>query len=138
MLGATAPAPVASKPETKPETKSDTAAASPERDVENTLRAWAKAWSRKDLDGYFAAYAKDFDGGKTRRTWEEERRTRITSKHSIAVKISDVRVQITGDRAVVRFRQAYKADALNVSSTKTIEMTRAGGGWVITKENTGS
>lgn len=132
---------IAPAPKTEPAkvTKPDAAPTTVEREVENALQAWAKAWARKDMNDYYAAYTKDFDGGKAnRREWEEERRSRITSKREIAVKLSDVRVQIVGDRAVVNFRQAYKADALNVSSRKAIEMTRVGGKWLIAKESTGS
>lgn len=130
----------AAKPEAKPEPKPEptSSGSGAERDVESALQAWAAAWSHKDLDSYFAAYSKDFNGGKTRHAWEEDRRARINGKRSISVKVSDIKVQINGDRAVVRFRQAYKADSLDISSHKVLEMTRSTGGWVITKESTGS
>jgi murein L,D-transpeptidase YafK len=109
-----------------------------ERDVEAAVRAWASAWSRKDLDGYFAAYARDFDGGKSRKAWEQERRDRISSKRSISVKVSDFDVKISGNKAVVRFRQDYKADSLSVSSGKRLDLVRTGNEWVIVKEVSGS
>lgn len=90
------------------------------------------------MDGYFAAYTKDFNGGKTRKVWEQERRDRITSKRSIAVKISNVKVDVNGDKAVVRFHQDYKADSLSISSGKRIDMVRRGNNWLIAKESAGS
>lgn len=127
---APAPAPVsANKPD------SDEAA---ERDVAAAVRNWADAWSRKDMGDYFAAYAKDFDGGKTRKAWEQERRDRIVGKRSISVKLSGLKITVNGNKATAQFRQDYKADSLSVSSGKRLELVRAGGKWVIAKESTGS
>ena len=110
-----------------------------EREVESAVRAWAKAWSAKDMDGYLGAYAREFDGGKgSRKAWEQERRDRINGKRSIAVKISDLNVKIDGNKATARFRQDYRADSLNVSSGKRLDLVRSGSGWVIVKENSGS
>lgn len=127
---APAPAPAPAKQE------SEDAAA--ERDVAAAVRAWADAWSRKDMGDYFAAYAKDFDGGKTRKAWEQERRERITGKRSISVKISGLKVSVNGNKATAQFRQEYKADNLSVSSGKRLDLVRNGGNWVIVKESTGS
>ena len=126
---APAPAPVA-------EPKNDNAAQ--EREIESALKTWASAWSKQDMDGYFAAYAKDFNGGKTRKAWEQERRDRITSKRSISVKISGIKVDVNGNKASVRFHQEYKADSLSVSSGKRLEMVRSGNNWLIVKESAGS
>ena len=141
-----APTPVpeakpAAKPEPKPEPKPTAPAANDgkaEKDVEAALRAWASAWSRKDMNDYYAAYSRDFDGGKSRKAWEQERRDRIMGKRSISVKLSDIDVKIKDNKASVRFRQEYKADSLNISSTKRVEMARTGGKWVIVKESAGS
>ena len=131
------PKPVA-KPEPKPEAKPAASDNKAEKDVEAALRAWASAWSRKDMNDYYASYSRDFDGGKSRKAWEQERRDRIMGKRNISVKLSDVNVTIKDNKASVRFRQEYKADSLNISSTKRVEMARSGGKWVIVKESAGS
>ena len=133
-----APAP-ASKPAPTPapapvEAKAEAA----EREVEAALQAWAAAWSKKDLNAYFAAYSRDFNGGKSRKAWEQERRDRIQGKRSISVQLSKVDVSVNGNKATARFRQDYKADSLNISSGKRVELVRAGGEWVIVKESAGS
>lgn len=109
-----------------------------EREVEAAVRAWASAWSRKDMDDYFAAYARDFNGGKSRRAWEQERRDRIVGKRSISVKISNLDVTVNGNKATARFRQDYKADSLDISGGKRLDLVRGNGGWVIVKESAGS
>ncbi|HZE90261.1 MAG TPA: tetratricopeptide repeat protein [Rhizobacter sp.] len=106
--------------------------------VQAAANAWANAWSRKDMNAYFAAYAGSYSAGKSRKTWERERTARITGKRNISVLLSDVDVKFRGDTAVVQFRQSYAADALKVSSRKTLEMVRVSGQWLIQKESTGS
>ncbi|RZI82628.1 MAG: tetratricopeptide repeat protein [Rubrivivax sp.] len=143
-----APAPASTKPATPPspapspapatngaaEAKADASA----REVESALHAWAAAWSKKDLAGYFAAYSRDFNGGKSRKAWEQERRERIQGKRSISVKLSNIDVSVNGNKATAKFRQEYKADSLNISSGKRVDLVRSGGEWLIVKESSGS
>ena len=92
------------------------------------------------MNGYLASYGKEFvtPGGQARKTWEDERRSRIVGKSSISVKVENLSVSVNGDKAVAKFKQGYSADSLNVSSRKTLDLTRAGDRWVIVKESTGS
>jgi hypothetical protein len=137
---AAAPAPPATAPTPAPAAPATPAAgaSSEAADAQAAVQAWASAWSRKDMDAYFAAYTKDFSGGKTRKSWEDERRARITGKRSISVALSDFDTQVQGDKATVQFRQAYSADALKVSSRKTLQLVRVSGRWLIQKESTGT
>ncbi|MGE4243901.1 L,D-transpeptidase Cds6 family protein [Ramlibacter sp.] len=133
--GAISPAPV--PPVAAPAAASAAGGAS--KDVESAVNAWAAAWAAKDMNGYLAAYGKEFDppGKMSRKAWEDERRSRIVGKSRISVKLSDMQVSVNGDKAVAKFRQAYSADSLNVSSRKTLEMVRSGGRWQIVRESTG-
>lgn len=116
------------------------ASASAARDVEAAVQSWASAWSSKDVSGYLGAYGKEFDppGNQSRKEWEEERRARIVGKSRISVRLSDISVSVKGNRATARFKQAYSADALNVSSRKTLELVRTGDRWVIVRESVGT
>lgn len=104
------------------------------------MRAWAAAWAAKDMNGYLGAYGKEFDppGKQSRAAWEAERRSRIVGKSKISVQISDLAVSVTGNKAVARFQQKYSADALNVSSRKTLELVKSGDRWTIVRESTGA
>lgn len=101
------------------------------------MRAWAKAWSAKDVKGYLAAYGKDFNppGNASRGNWEAERRQRIGEKSKITVKLDNLNVSVNGDKAVAKFRQDYRADAVAVSSRKTLELSRSGERWLIVRES---
>ena len=115
------------------------ASAGAEKDVENVVRSWASAWSGKDMAGYLGSYGKAFDppGSVARKTWEEDRRSRIMGKSRISVKLADVVVSVNGTKAVVKFRQTYSADTLKVTSRKTLDLVKAGDKWGIVRESTG-
>lgn len=91
------------------------------------------------MNAYLGAYGKDFDtpGKQTRKAWEEDRRARIVSKSKISVKLSDLSVDVNGNKATAKFKQDYSADTLNISSRKTLGMTKAGERWLIVRESTG-
>ena len=110
-----------------------------EKDVEKVIRDWAAAWSAKDMASYLGSYGKEFDppGSVDRKAWEEDRGRRIMGKSRISVKLSDLKVTVNGSKASAKFKQAYNADALNVSSRKTLDLVKAGDRWVIVRESTG-
>ncbi len=132
---AVAQAPTAA-PAATPAAASDAAAV---QAVTSAVQAWAAAWSAKDMQAYLGAYDKSFDppGRQTRSAWEKEREARIVGKSKINVQLSDVTVAVNGDKATARFRQAYTADALNVTSRKTLDLVNHNGRWTIVRESTG-
>lgn len=139
---APAPAPAvvaAPSPAPAPLSVAAPASATGSKDVEAAVHAWATAWAAKDMGGYLGAYGKEFDppGKMSRAAWESERRARIVGKNRISVKLSDVAVSVNGNKAVAKFKQAYSADALNVSSRKTLELVKSGDRWLIVRESTG-
>ena len=114
-------------------------AAKDAKEVTAAVQAWAAAWAAKDMRAYLAAYGKDFDppGRMTRAAWEKEREARIVGKSKITVQVSDLNVSVNGNKATARFRQAYSADSLNVSSRKTLDLVESNGRWLIVREATG-
>ncbi len=119
-----APAPVASS-------------ANAEQEINAAVQKWASAWSAKNTGEYFNAYGKDFDAPGGRKAWEEERKKRIIGKNKISVKLSNMSINVTGNTAKARFKQDYNADSLSVSSSKTLNLVKAGDRWVIVKEASG-
>jgi tetratricopeptide (TPR) repeat protein len=136
---ATAPATVPVQPLT-PAPGSTEPEAATAKVVEDAVAAWAAAWSARDVKGYLAAYGKDFDppGAMSRKTWEDERQLRISSKASISVRIEKLSISVNGTRAVAKFLQDYKAGGLAVSSRKTLDFSKVGEHWLIVKETVGN
>ena len=106
-------------------------------EVESALKAWATAWAEKDVRAYLAAYGRDFvpPNGMTRGEWEAKREALIVGKRSISIKLSKVKVSVTGNKAQVNFVQDYKADSIDSVKPKTLWMAKAGGKWLIVKES---
>jgi len=140
---AAAPAPVAAPakaPEAAP-APAPAPAASPAStaEIESVVRGWASAWAGQDMERYLAAYGPDFTpgGGQSRKAWEEDRRARIVGKSSISVNIENLVIKVDGQNATAKFRQIYRADSLNISSRKTLDLQRSGNQWHIRKESVG-
>ena len=109
------------------------------KEVELAVQAWASAWAAKDVKSYLASYAGDFAPAtrQSRSDWEQERQQRISSKSSISVKLTNLNVSVFGNKAYARFRQDYKADKLQASDRKTLELVKKGDQWQIVKESVG-
>ncbi len=121
------------KPAAKPSSNPD--------EVLGALNRWAKAWSENDVPGYLAHYATDFKtpNGEPRSNWEAQRKARIAKPRKIQVDVESPKVVFSDSgRVTVTFRQHYRSDALNVSSTKTLVMVKAGDRWLIQQERVGS
>ncbi|GAA6140735.1 tetratricopeptide repeat protein [Hydrogenophaga sp. 5NK40-0174] len=138
---AAAPAPAAASPAPATETATtEPGAADAETNINSAVLAWAKAWSTKDMKGYLSAYAPNFtpQGGMSRQAWEKQRHSRIVPRQSIEVDVTNLSVDVRGNRATASFDQAYKSDHLSVDSRKTLEMVKSGNRWLIVSEQSGS
>jgi tetratricopeptide (TPR) repeat protein len=101
------------------------------------VHGWAGAWSKQDVSGYLAHYAKDFKTpkGEPRAEWEKMRKQRISAPKKIEVDIESPKVSIKGDNsASVSFHQVYRSDVIKASGTKTLNMVKSNGKWLIREE----
>ena len=138
----TEPAKVASAtPIAKTETpKASSSGGNAESQVNAAVQAWANAWAAKDVAGYLASYAADFDvpDGLTRAAWEAQRKERIERPKSISVDVKISKITVKGNEATAVFRQAYRSDAVKSNNTKTLKMVKSGDKWLIRAERAGS
>ncbi|MBC3874968.1 L,D-transpeptidase family protein [Undibacterium flavidum] len=114
--------------------------AAAQTEIAQTIKRWINVWSAKNTKAYLAHYAKDFQtpNGESRKSWMEERRTRIEGKGKIAINIDSPSINVDGNTATVKFRQNYQSGALMASSRKTLTMVKQDGKWLIKQERTGS
>ena len=107
-----------------------------ETEVTKALIGWANAWSRKDVKGYLAYYASDFQppNGLTRKAWEAERAQRIDKPGKLQVKVDEIKITFAGDKATARFRQNYTSATLKSSAGKTLVFVKSGNKWLIAQE----
>ncbi len=109
-------------------------------EVLKTVDRWLSVWAAKNTKAYLAHYAKDFQtpNGESRKSWMEERKSRIEGKGKITVRYESPVVSVDGNTATVKFRQHYQSGALVASSRKTLIMVKQDGKWLIKQEKTGS
>lgn len=136
--------PSASKPQITATTPAPAEANKPnvigaDSQVLDAVERWAKAWSNQDIKGYLGSYSKSFDppGRMSRDTWEKQREERIVGKESIRVVVENPLITISGDEAVVKFRQGYYSNRLNNVSNKTLVLKAESGSWKIVGERVG-
>ena len=121
-------------PSSAPEARGDDKAK-----ITATIEQWARAWSSKDVKGYLAAYAPEFEvpDGATRGAWEKQRTERIEKPKSIDVGVKVTSVEVKGNEAKAVVRQSYKSDTLKNTTTKTLTLVRSGERWLIRQERVG-
>ncbi len=114
----------------------ESAATAEKQSVSAAIEHWLAAWSRRDINAYLSAYAKDFavPEGRSRRRWEQERRARIAGKSRIAVTISALEIRLSGNEAQACFLQDYRSDKLNETGRKTLTLSKSGDRWLIRQE----
>lgn len=131
---ATTPAPSTAASDARPETSAQTVAA---RQATQALHEWSRAWESKNIEAYFAAYDPEFQPGDGRSLtrWKQDRQDRILSKGRIRIQIGAIDVTAVDAHHVrLRFLQTYRADQLNATSKKTIDMKWSGQRWLIVRE----
>jgi tetratricopeptide (TPR) repeat protein len=140
-----APPTAPGKPAAAPSTPAPAPAAAPaaggddKAAVVASIEDWAQAWSRKDVKGYLAHYAADFEvpKGASRKSWERERADRIERPKSIEVSVNVRSVKVDGTEATAVVRQSYKSDITRTNSTKTLKLEKNGDRWLIKQEKVG-
>ena len=144
-------APPAPPPAQAPSAKTELARATPpaasvqpassddKAQVVAAVESWARAWSAKDVRGYLAAYAPDFEvpGGESRGAWEKQRAERIEKPKSIDVSVKILSTRVANGEATVTFRQHYRSDTLKSDNTKTLRLVKSGDRWLIKQEHVG-
>jgi ketosteroid isomerase-like protein len=108
--------------------------------VSATVQAWAAAWAGKDVAGYLAFYAPDFEtpDNMARAAWEAQRKERIERPKSITVEVKISKVTVKGDEATATFRQTYRSDTTKSDNSKLLNLVKSGDRWLIRSERAGA
>lgn len=118
-------------------TDNSKSAASSSDALVSAVNAWAQAWAAQNVDKYLASYSDSFKPAKglSRKSWEQQRRARITSPAKISVELSNINViSDDGNTAKVKFKQLYRANGSPIRTNKTLVMKKVGGDWLIDQE----
>ena len=116
-------------------TNAESTGAIAEQQVRNRVESWAGAWLTGDTTAYFKHYQTSFHGdAANRQSWEQQRADRLT-RPDIDLSLTDVKVQVEGNRADVSFVQHYRSAQYHDQGTKHMTWVREGGQWQISRES---
>ncbi len=105
-------------------------------EVEDVVKGWAAAWANQDVNAYMGFYSSSFQPASgSRKSWERQRKDRLSSPSRIELTISDITVTPVSDKlAQVSFKQGYASNTTKENGKKTLIMSKEDGGWKITRE----
>jgi len=114
----------------------DEDAAGSDAGILSFIAAWRDAWESRDLLTYLASYDAAYQGRETSpQAWQAARRRIIGKADAIRIEIADLGIAIQDrDRAVVTFRQTYRASNRSDVGAKKLRLRRIGGHWRIVAE----
>jgi len=102
------------------------------------VEAWRKAWSEQNLQGYFTAYADDYNPGSQYTSldaWKQYKQRVIGKKRYIRVRLEQIATHNEAGGAIrVTFLQHFRSDSFNQDEKKVLLMTFTPDGWKITRE----
>ena len=104
--------------------------------VLSLVDAWSQAWKNKDIDTYLSFYADQFvpEQNISLANWSAQRKKRLASKDSLDISLSQINVQVSGDKATEEFVQHYTANGKKEESNKRLTLTLVKGEWRIVRE----
>ena len=107
-----------------------------EDEIITTLEGWAAAWSEQAADVYFVFYSEDYHPpGKSRRSWEQDRRLRLKKPSWIRIGLKDIEVEpINTKEARVELTQVYQASNYQDMTKKEMKLRQTSDGWRIIAE----
>ncbi len=107
-----------------------------ESELHNLLQAWSKAWSEQDTATYLAFYAPGYAGNSDNPAeWRAARKRIIGQAKFIDLKIGETSIELDkNDSAKLSFAFDYTSDRLEDHGTKTLQVRRNNGRWLIEGE----
>ena len=104
--------------------------------VLSRVDAWSQAWGNKDIDSYLSCYGEKFvpEQKMSKTEWQAQRRKRLASKDVLDISLSQINVQVSGDKATEEFVQHYSANGKKEESNKRLTLLNVNGDWVIVRE----
>lgn len=99
---------------------------------------WSQTWSERDVPAYLSQYSPDFvpPKGLSRQRWAQLRTDRISGKEKITLSLQNLKLQINGSKAIVKFTQDYSDEILTRHDQKTMVWRKSDGQWLIESETT--
>jgi len=110
-------------------------AAKAEDELKRLLQAWREAWASQNTAAYLAFYTPDYQGtADTPEQWQANRKRIIGKAQFITIKTGQPEISLDNDLATLTFSLDYASDRLQDHGTKTLQLRRSNGHWLIEQE----
>lgn len=104
--------------------------------VGSLVSEWAAAWAARDPASYLDFYGKQFEPGRPRQEWLQEREQRLVRPSFIEIGIEDLQLEEQADgRVVADFIQLYRSDRHRDQVRKRLIFAWESGSWKIVAEH---
>lgn len=105
-------------------------------ELQQLLQHWRQAWASQDTNSYLAYYAPDFQGkADSPEQWRANRKRIISQAQFIKITLGQPDIKLENDGlATLSFTLDYASDHLQDHGTKTLQLRRNNGRWVIADE----
>lgn len=106
-----------------------------EKEIKALLNAWLGAWEGKKLKRYMSYYAADFySDGMNKVEWRNKKAYLNKVYKVLRVSAKDVKINVNGSTAKVKFVQYYQSDWHKDVGVKTMTLVQRKGDWRIKSE----
>lgn len=103
--------------------------------IKGLVASWRKAWAEERLDDYISHYHPAFfDKGRTLSDWKRYKKRLNKRYKKIAINVSDLKVNVSGNKAFAYFKQRYKTESYHSNGYKRLEFRKKDGTWKIFRE----
>lgn len=108
-----------------------------EQEVSAFVNQWTADWQARNPAQLLSHYTAQFNGGGARRAeWAAQISQRLEKASNITLSVTDLRVRTNSANAItVTFTQALQIDATREVGTKTLELVKRDGRWLIERES---
>ena len=99
------------------------------------VEEWRRAWEKGTFAKYLACYNPRFKtGGMDLRGWKGYKEQLFHRSQDRAIQLTDIKLEVNGNRAVVVCKQEYRSDIHQDFGLKTLHLLWHGGQWTILRE----
>lgn len=106
-------------------------------EIRSRLAAWRDAWAKREVSNYLSFYAPGFKGREASpESWQASRKRIIENAKGLEINLGEADIQQADtDHASATFTQQYRSSNKTDSGTKTLELRRIDGRWLIEQES---
>ena len=103
--------------------------------VRRFVEGWRRAWEEGTLSKYLACYNPRFKAGDMGfRNWKRYKEQLFHRSQERVIQLTDIKLQVSDNRAVVVCKQKYSSDIHQDFGLKTLHLLWHGGQWTILRE----